>query len=305
MGGPSVYVVLLNWNGWQDTLECLQSLRKMDFRNWHPVIVDNGSTDDSVKQIREACPEVPLIENGKNLGFAAGNNVGIRLALHHGADYVFVLNNDTTVFLDTVSKLVEFGENHPQVALMGPRIDRRNPRKEWPIRRRLDSITFVCGFTVLRRVVERLPIIRAWFYYTGEQPSPVHYLSGSALFFRATAVEGMGLFDERTFLDFEELIIAEKVKKVGMQTYFIPQAMVHHKGSASASKLRARRYIENARSEEYFLSHYGSFSWLGRWVIKFIRFGTFSTRALCYKNYREHFGEFVEVLMATQNGQSN
>src|SRR5215469_13023071 len=94
---PRVYIVVLNWNGWQDTLKCVRSLDSMEYRNWHAVIVDNGSTDDSVKRLREVCSEVLLLETHKNLGFAAGNNAGIRRALENGADYVFVLNNDTTV----------------------------------------------------------------------------------------------------------------------------------------------------------------------------------------------------------------
>ena len=75
---PSVGIVLLNWNGWQDTLECLRSLRRMDYRACRILIVDNGSTDDSVTQLKKACPELNIIETHRNLGFAAGNNVGIR-----------------------------------------------------------------------------------------------------------------------------------------------------------------------------------------------------------------------------------
>jgi GT2 family glycosyltransferase len=109
-----------------------------------------------------------------------------------------------------------------------------------------------------------------------------------------------GLFDESTFLDFEELIMAEKIRKAGFSVYFVPQAAIWHKGSASAARLRARRYIENARSEEYFFSHYVTVPPLGRFIIRLIRFLTFSARALRYRNYREHFGEFLEVLRSRQ-----
>ena len=108
-----VYIVLLNWNGWQDTLECVRSLERMEYRNWHAVIVDNGSTDDSVARLKGACPDVTVVETDKNLGFAAGNNVGIRYALKNEADYVFVLNNDTTILPDTISAFVQFAEKHP------------------------------------------------------------------------------------------------------------------------------------------------------------------------------------------------
>jgi GT2 family glycosyltransferase len=295
-GQPCVYIILLNWNGWQDTLECMRSLRRLEYRNWRAVIVDNGSTDDSVVRLREACPEATILETHKNLGFAAGNNVGIRCALNNGADYVFVLNNDTTVFSDTISAFVGFAEKHPTAALMGPKIDRRNPQREWPIRRKLDLLTQLCTFTALRRLVACTPVIRGVFYCTDSQPSVVQFLPGSALFFRATTFKKAGFFDESTFLDFEELIMAEKVRKAGFSAYFVPQATIRHKGSASASKLRAKRYIENAKSEEYFFSHYVRLSPLGRSTVRLIRFLTYGARALRYRNYREHFAEFMDAL---------
>jgi GT2 family glycosyltransferase len=301
MDQPFVYIVLLNWNGWRDTLECISSLDNMEYRNWHALIVDNGSTDDSVERLKEACPEVTILETHKNLGFAAGNNVGIRFALKSGADYVFVLNNDTTVFPDTISAFVEFAEKHPTAALMGPRIDRRNPQREWPIRRKLDLLTQLCTFTALRRIVTRIPVIRGVFYCTGSQPSVVQFLAGSALFFRAAAFEKVGLFDESTFLDFEELIMAEKVRRGGLSAYFVPQARIWHQGSASAAKLRAKRYIENAKSEEYFFSHYVRLSPLGRSIVRLIRFSTFGARALRYRNYREHFAEFMDALLSNHS----
>jgi GT2 family glycosyltransferase len=298
---PSVDVVLLNWNGWQDTLECLRSLRRMDYRAWRALVVDNGSTDDSVPQLRQACPEVTIIETRRNLGFAAGNNVGIRAALETGADYVFVLNNDTTVSPQAVTDLVAFAESHPEAALMGPKITRVDPQREWPIRRKLDLLTMLCTLTALRRLLVRLPLVRDLFYCTDKQPSIAQVLSGSALFFRAAAFEKVGLFDESTFLDFEELIMAEKIRNAGLSTYFVPQAVIWHKGSASAAKLRAKRYIENARSEEYFLSHYVRLSSVGRSMVKLVRFLTYGVRALRYRNYREHFPEFLDALRSRQS----
>jgi GT2 family glycosyltransferase len=291
----------LNWNGWQDTLECIRSLRRMEYQSWRTVIVDNGSTDDSVERLKEACPEVTILETHKNLGFAAGNNVGIRFALENGAEYVFVLNNDTTVFPDTISAFVAFAEKHPAAALMGPSIDRRNPQREWPIRRELDLLTQLCTFTVLRRLVTRIPVIRSVFYCTDGQPSVVQFVPGSALFFRASTFKESGLFDERTFLDFEELIMAEKVRKAGFSVYFVPQARIWHKGSASAAKLRAKRYIENAKSEEYFFSTYVRLSQVGRSIVRLVRFVTYAARALRYRNYREHFHEFMDALLSNHS----
>jgi len=272
----------------------------MEYRNWHAVIVDNGSSDNSVVQLKELCPQLPILETHRNLGFATGNNVGIRFALRNRADYVFVLNNDTTVFPDTVSQFVKFAQAHPDAALLGPKIERRNPQLEWPIRRKLDFLTLLCTFTALRRPIARIPIVRDIFYCVGQQPSLVHALIGSALFFRAATFEKVGLFDESTFLDFEELIMAEKLRAAGLSTYFVPQARIWHKGSASAVNLQAKRYIENAKSEEYFLSNYVRLSPFARVVVKLERFFRYSARALRYRNYREHFGEFVNALLSNQ-----
>jgi hypothetical protein len=139
-------------------------------------------------------------------------------------------------------------------------------------------------------------VIRDIFYCTQNQPSPVQFLPGSALFFRAASLEKIGLFDEATFLDFEELIMAEKLRSAGFSAYFVPQARIWHKGSASAANLRAKRYIENAKSEEYFLSHYVRLSPAARFIVRLIRFLTYATRALRFQNYREHFGEFIDAL---------
>jgi hypothetical protein len=301
-GEPCVYVVVLNWNGWQDSVECICSLHRMEYGNWKAVVVDNGSSDDSVERLREACPDLVIIETGKNLGFAAGNNVGIRCALKNGADFVFVLNNDTTVEPDAVSQFVAFAEGHPEAALIGPRINRRAPQREWAISRRLDLLTVICTLSALRRIVTRTPVIRDLFYCTGSQPSIAQVLPGSALFFRASALEKTGLFDEATFLDFEELIMAEKVRRAGFSAYFLPQAAIWHKGSASATKLRAKRYIENAKSEEYFYSNYVRLSTVARWIIRLIRFVTFGVRALRYGNYRENFGAFIDALRPSRSG---
>jgi GT2 family glycosyltransferase len=273
----------------------------MEYQNSHLVIVDNGSTDDSVERLKDACPEATILKTHKNLGFAAGNNVGIRLALNNGADYVFVLNNDTTVFPDTISELVRFAEKQPRAAMMGPKIDCPSPQRDWPVRRRLDLLTQICTFSPLRRIIAHIPVIRRIFFCTSREPAVAQFLSGCALFFRAATLENIGLFDENTFLDFEELIVAEKARSAGFSVHFVPQASIWHKQSASASGLRAKRYIENAKSEEYFLSHYVRPSLFGRSIVRLIRFLSYGARALRYRNYREHFSEFMDALWSRRS----
>src|SRR5689334_19055261 len=90
-GSPLVHVIVLNWNGLQDTIACLESCRMISYPRFELIVVDNGSTDGSETRLREQFPEVEVLQTGRNLGFTGGNNVGIRRALERGSDYVVLL----------------------------------------------------------------------------------------------------------------------------------------------------------------------------------------------------------------------
>src|SRR2546425_7090973 len=118
----SVAIIVLNWNGWRDTVQCLTSLKKLSYPNVRIVVVDNRSTDDSVSQIRQAFPDEAIIEVEKNLGFAGGCNVGIRHALEAGAEYVWLLNNDTTVDARALGAMVEMADADAKLGAVGSAI---------------------------------------------------------------------------------------------------------------------------------------------------------------------------------------
>ena len=119
---PRVDVIVLNWNGCNDTLACLISLARIDYENFRVVVVDNGSTDHSIESIRRIFPAVKIIENGANLGFASGNNRGIAEALLSDVDYVLLLNNDTEVDPGILHALVAAAEKMLEAGIFGPKI---------------------------------------------------------------------------------------------------------------------------------------------------------------------------------------
>jgi len=115
---PRVFIITLNWNGKDDTLECLASLRKLDYPNYVIVVIDNGSIDGSVAAIRAQFPEVTIIENKENLGYAKGFNTGLQYGYEKGADYFLIPNNDTVVDSQTVSWLVKTAHGHDKIGFV-------------------------------------------------------------------------------------------------------------------------------------------------------------------------------------------
>jgi len=119
---PSVAVIVLNWNGIDDTLECLRSLARVDYPTCEIVVVDNGSRTSPRQTILGEFPAVTYLETGRNLGYAGGNNIGIRHALKRGHDYVLVLNNDTAVEPDVLRRAVAVAESDASIAALSVKI---------------------------------------------------------------------------------------------------------------------------------------------------------------------------------------
>lgn len=218
-----VIVIVLNWNGAQDTLRCLDSLGRVAYPRFEVLVVDNGSTDGSVDLLRQAYQDVELLENHENLGYAGGNNVGIERAVARGADYVVLLNNDTVVdpgFLDT---LVEGADRHPKAAFFGPKIlylDR--PDTVWFGGGRIDWSNGSSHIDQERRDEP-----------TDTTPREVDYVTGCCLMVRSSAINSIGLMDPRFFLLFEETDWCVRARQSGWQVVYVPASRVWHAGSQS------------------------------------------------------------------------
>lgn len=213
-----VTTVVLNWNNAQDTLSCLDSLAKLDYPNPWIIVVDNGSTDDSVARIRAAHPAVDLIETGENLGYAGGNNVGIRHALAGGADYVFLLNDDAIVAADALSLLLQAAQARPSAGFLGPMVRTR----EQPDRILTAGGLFGPHMTPSLRGFGTLDQGQ----YRGVEE--VDFLSGCALLVSRAALEAVGTLDERYFAYGEDVEWCFRGRRAGFKVLFVPQAVVWH-----------------------------------------------------------------------------
>lgn len=210
---PFVYVVVLNWNGWPDTLKCLNSLEMLDYPNYRVVVVDNGSSDDSVDRIKTAFPNVELIEAGRNLGFAAGNNLGIRFALERGVDYVWLLNNDTKVCPHALTAMVEVAESDPKIGAVGSVLyymDKPERVQAWG-----------GGW------------VNPWLGISRHFLAPVsseriHYITGASLLIRRSVLEEVGLLDEGFFMYWEDTDFGLRLRKRGYELSVSPNSVVFH-----------------------------------------------------------------------------
>lgn len=221
---PKVSIVILNWNGKADTLECLASAIQLDYQNHELVVVDNGSTDDSVTEISKQYPDITLLQTGANLGYAGGNNVGIKWALSNGAEYILLLNNDTTIDSKLISAFVEAAQTIPDAGIFGAKIyfhDRPN-------------ILWFAGGRWLSHDM-RLDHIGH-----GQKDSPdfgnyreCEYVTGCALFASAGVFREVGLLDEDFFLTYEETDWCYRARKKGYKCIVVPTAKLWHKVSAS------------------------------------------------------------------------
>jgi len=219
-----VYIILLNWNGKEDTLECIESLKRIDYSNYKIITVDNNSEDDSVLEIRKRYSKIKIIENKENLGFAGGNNVGIKYAMENGADYVLLINNDTTVEKDFLRELVKEGELNKNAGLLGPKTNYHSEQ---------NRIWFAGGkVSWLKNKGTHLGLDKI----DNDQFNKikkVDYLTGCCLLIKKEVIKKIGVLEEGYFLYYEETDFCLLAKNADYKCLYIPKAKIYHKVSRS------------------------------------------------------------------------
>lgn len=252
-----VVVVVLNWNGWPDTVACLESLQRQNYASFELLVVDNDSSDDSVVQIKKAMPGVELLQSGANLGFGGGCNVGIRQATLKFADYVWLINSDATADPHALSALVRVAEENEGLASVGSVLYEANSTNQVQLwgggRVRLWS-----GQCISQRAA-----------------APLDYISGASVLLRCAAIKEVGLFDEATFFMYwEDADLSFRLRRAGWQLAVAKDSRVWHKQSASLGKQSAMLDQYFTRSGTRFLRRYAPipfvsvFLMLGRMLAK-------------------------------------
>ncbi len=243
MSRPLVHVLVINWNGEEHLEACFDALLKQTYDNVRVILVDNASTDDSVKMVQDrfgAGPRVEILRCASNLGWSGGNNVGMSYSLALGADYIFLLNNDTATSPDAIARLVEFAEQRPRAGAVAPKM----LLFDQPFL--INSVGIACSI-----------VGSAWDEGLGRADSPrwseaknVLGVCGGAMFLRAEALRAAGILPDDFEIYLDDLDLCLRIWDAGYECWSCPSATVRHKFSATMGEgARARRkYYLNTRN---------------------------------------------------------
>lgn len=252
-------VCILNWNSSAVLIDCIAAVsRAFAERCFELVVVDNASSDDSIRLLQERCPGIALIHNKVNLGFAAGNNVGAQYLLDRHCDLLLFVNPDVMLTKTAVDALIGALHEHECVGCVGGDAGQGSG----VCRNRPTALQEI----VLYGPLKALPFAeRLWAEHTApireyDGVCETYAIGGACMLFRSRAFEEISGFDEATFLYAEEFIIAERLISAGWRTLYVPAAKYPHIGGHSTGKIFFRRRLHFIRSEHYFLTRYCGWS---------------------------------------------
>jgi GT2 family glycosyltransferase len=250
--GPLVAVVVLDWNGGDDTRACVDSVRASLWRPLDVWVVDNASREPVLDEVARCHPGVRTIANASNLGYAGGNNVGIRAALEAGAEWVLVLNNDARLEPTAIAELMAVARTDPRIAAVGAKILRlEEPERLWMAWGEVDYRQ-----SLVRLIGEGAPDDDSF----AGPPRDVAWVSGCAILLSRSAIEAIGPFDEEYFAYHEEVDWCATAREHGLRIVFAPRAIVLHRGQASSggATFVSRRQYLTARNMVRFVAKHGS-----------------------------------------------
>jgi len=238
-----------------NTIECLQAISKITYPNFEVIIVDSGSqngfAEEFTQQSEKRVSPLPItyIKIEENIGCTASYNLGAELAIQNGAYYLFLINNDTIVAENTLTKLVQFAEQHPEIGAIGPKV------YDYSKGIKSDLLQTIGGRFIGRNY-------GGWQKDSGqfEQPQEVDFISGASCLIKAEVVKEIGLFDPDFFIWFEDLDFGIRLRQAGYKAYYYP-AEVWHKGAQSLADRFGPRYAYySTRNLLYILQKYS-----GKW----------------------------------------
>jgi len=248
---PKVTIVIPHWNGLEILEPCLRSLVASQYPNLHIVVVDNASSDKSVEFIHKEFPEVTVIENATNLGFAGGCNVGLRSI---ESDHYLVLNNDTTHEVDWIEQMVEQMESDPKIAAVQPKIMSAQNPETFDYAGGVGGLMDVLAFPfALGRIFTSMEDDDGFY----DEPKDIFWASGTALLLRGSALKEVGLFDEDFFAHMEEIDLCWRLHNADWRVVNAPASKVyHHSGWTLPPDRYQKKYLNHRNNLMMIIKNY-------------------------------------------------
>lgn len=331
---PRIAVVILNWNGWQDTIECLESLRQINYQEYILIVVDNASSDDSLEKIREYCEGkievkstffkylknnkpvkiveytkeesekiednstgITLVKNSKNYGFAGGNNIGIRYALNSlNPEYILLLNNDTVVDSNFLGELIKVSESSRKIGFVSPKA------YYYDFNNKRDVINFAGGSLNMFKGQSQSIGVNEVDNGQYDEIRTVEYGEGSCLLVKREVLEKIGLLDTDYFAYWEEADLCTRGYKEGYISVYVPKAKIWHKVSASTDDPTKIYYY--TRNKFWFMQKYANKMEYISFIALFFGFyfWNLSCRYTIYGLYKRNLKHGSYFLKGIKNG---
>jgi len=284
MQSPKTGIIILNFNGIELTCACIDSLLKIDYPNFQIYLVENGSRDHPAAFFRGKYPQIHVIESEINLGFTGGCNLGMRKALKDGVGYILLLNNDTVVAPDFLTRLIEAGEANPRSGILTPKIRYFNPDTHlWFAGGRYNLWT---GISV--HIGER-EFDRGQY----DTPGEVTFITGCSPLVKRALLEEIGLLREDLFITCEDLDWSLKARKAGWILYYVPSAVIWHKESIDTQKGLGKPFQLYLATRNLLAVHKAH----ARWYHNIVFYPYFSLRWLFYQAMKHALrGEFQMIV---------
>jgi GT2 family glycosyltransferase len=239
---PSVAIILVNWNGFDFTEACLNSLRRLEFPDFKVILVDNASDNTEGKRLKDSFPEIQLIQNNENLGFAGGNNVGIRKALEEGYSHVMLLNNDTEVEPDFLGEMMRKFNSNAKLGVVQPLICFLHQRDRiWSAGGKWNSFLGRSITLGDRKMLNEYPI----------KDRPLDWATGCCMLISREALLATGLLNENYFAYFEDVEWSLRFRDKGCEIALARKALIYHEAGASSKK----QHSEGTLSAKVFYYH--------------------------------------------------
>lgn len=292
-------IVILNYRNWQDTLRCIQSIADNPPQEKYQIIlVDNASPNAPEFDLRDIIEkyDIVYIQNEKNKGYNAGNNVGIARALELGCDAILISNNDVCFSEDCIQKLWEYAKTHPNVGIVGPKILDKNGRiQKSNLCRRTGMKEKYLVRTRLNAIFRKEHATYFGLDRDYNTTFEVYAVLGCCFLMTRECAQAVTPLDEHPFLYEEELILGIQMEQAGYRTVYHPDAVIEHLHGASTKHVKAFAFAHNVKSEIYYCREYLKASDAAIYPLYWYRGCLYLIRCLKYRDFRKNWKWFREM----------